>query len=229
MLTHPVAVATDVDDVAVMQDAVEECGGHDVVAEDVAPLLERLVGGEDGGGPFIAPADELEEQHGPGAGVGQVADLVHDEESRMGEDLEPMGEPPGGLGFLQGLDEVGQGAVVEAAPLLSGLEGEGDHKVALAHSRGPEEDHVLVALHEAQLMEALHLVTLDGRLEREVEVLDALDRGKSGRAHGGLEAPVAAKLDLGVEERLERFGTGEAAPVEPRPGWSPGPRGLQAS
>ena len=54
MLAHPVAVAADVDDMAVMHEAVDQGGSHDLVAEDVAPLLEALVGGEDGGCVFVA-------------------------------------------------------------------------------------------------------------------------------------------------------------------------------
>ena len=50
MLPHAVAVAPDVDDVAVVEQPVDERGGHDLVAEEVPALLEALVGGEDGGG-----------------------------------------------------------------------------------------------------------------------------------------------------------------------------------
>jgi hypothetical protein len=37
------------DDVAVVDEPVDQGTGHDVVAKDVAPLLEALVAGEDGG------------------------------------------------------------------------------------------------------------------------------------------------------------------------------------
>ena len=40
VVTHPVAVAADVDDVAVMDEAIDECSGHNVVAQDFAPFLE---------------------------------------------------------------------------------------------------------------------------------------------------------------------------------------------
>ncbi len=46
VLSHPVAVAPDVDDVTVMHQAVDQRTGHDVVAEDLAPFLEGLVGPE---------------------------------------------------------------------------------------------------------------------------------------------------------------------------------------
>mgnify|MGYP001114284387 CR=1 FL=1 len=40
VLTHPVAVAVDVDDMAVVQQAIDERSSHDLVAQDLAPLLE---------------------------------------------------------------------------------------------------------------------------------------------------------------------------------------------
>ena len=64
MLTHPVAVTADIDHVAMMHQAVDQRGGHDLIAQDTAPLLEALVGGQDRGGVFVARVDELEEQHG---------------------------------------------------------------------------------------------------------------------------------------------------------------------
>jgi len=42
VLAHPVAVAADVDDVAMVNEPVDERAGHDVVAEDLAPLVETL-------------------------------------------------------------------------------------------------------------------------------------------------------------------------------------------
>jgi hypothetical protein len=107
VVPHAIAVAADVDDVAVMQEAVDERGGHDVVAEDLAPLLEALVRGEDGGRALVSASHELVEEHGAGAGDGQVADLVDDEKRRIGERLEAVAELARGLGFLERSDEVG--------------------------------------------------------------------------------------------------------------------------
>ena len=47
---HAIAVAPDVDDVAPVEQAVEQRGGHDLVAEDAAPLLEAIVRGQDSRG-----------------------------------------------------------------------------------------------------------------------------------------------------------------------------------
>ena len=110
MPAHAIAVAADVDDVAPVEQAVEQRGGHDLVAEDAAPLLEALVRGQDGRGMSVAPVDELEEEDRTALGDRQVGDLVHDEESRVGEGLETAVEPSRGLGLLEGVDQVGQGA-----------------------------------------------------------------------------------------------------------------------
>ena len=63
MLAHAVAAAADVDDMAVVQQAIDERSGHNLVAQDLAPLLEAFVGREHSGCALIAPVDELEEEH----------------------------------------------------------------------------------------------------------------------------------------------------------------------
>ena len=125
VLPHPVAAAAYVDDMAVMQEAIDECSGHDLVTQDLTPLLEPFVGREDGGCALIAPVDELEEEHGAGRADRQVADLVDDQERGIGEDLEAASQLAGGLGFFERRDEVGQSAVVDSASALSRGDGEG--------------------------------------------------------------------------------------------------------
>ncbi len=43
LMTKAVAVAPDGDDVTVMKQTVDKSGGHDLVTEDRAPLLETFV------------------------------------------------------------------------------------------------------------------------------------------------------------------------------------------
>ena len=50
VLLHPVAAATDVDNMAVVQEPIDEGSGHDLVAQDLTPLLEPFVGREHGVG-----------------------------------------------------------------------------------------------------------------------------------------------------------------------------------
>jgi hypothetical protein len=47
--------------------------------------------------------------------------------------------------------------------------------VCLADARGPEQDHILSALDEAELVQAFDLLTPQRGLEREIEVAELFD------------------------------------------------------
>ncbi len=53
-----VAVAFERDDFGVVDEPVDHRGGDDVVAEDLSPGRERLVGCDDQAGAFVAAGDE---------------------------------------------------------------------------------------------------------------------------------------------------------------------------
>ncbi len=55
---EPVAGAVDGDDVAVVEEPVEDGGGEDFVTEDLAPFAEGLVRGEDDRALLVALGDE---------------------------------------------------------------------------------------------------------------------------------------------------------------------------
>ena len=57
-----VRLTLDVDNGAVMRDAIQDGRGNRNIGKDFIPLGEGLVGGEDGGGFLIASGNELEEQ-----------------------------------------------------------------------------------------------------------------------------------------------------------------------
>src|SRR5690606_15880208 len=63
-MAHPVAVAADRHDMAVVDQPVDQSGSHDVVAEDVTPVLKAFVRGEHGRGVLVTTSHELEEEHG---------------------------------------------------------------------------------------------------------------------------------------------------------------------
>lgn len=67
-----------------VQEAVEDGGGDDTVAEHLAPRTEALAAGQDHRAALIAAADELEEQVGADAVDRQVADLIDDLQARRG-------------------------------------------------------------------------------------------------------------------------------------------------
>ncbi len=92
-----VGVAVDGDDLGVVDEAVDECGGNDIVGEDFAPAAEWHVRGDQDRALFVAAGDELEEQVG-GIGVErQVADLVDDDQPVAAEPFEFGDQAAGGV------------------------------------------------------------------------------------------------------------------------------------
>ena len=52
----------------VVSEAVQQCAGEPFRPEDLGPLVERQVGGDQDGAPFVALAEDLEEQLRTGGG-----------------------------------------------------------------------------------------------------------------------------------------------------------------
>jgi hypothetical protein len=78
---------------AAFEDAVEESFGEMVVMEDLAPVLQALVGREDDGPAIeVAAVDDAVEDVGGVIDVGQVADLVDDEDIRLPVDGGRLGQ-----------------------------------------------------------------------------------------------------------------------------------------
>jgi hypothetical protein len=78
VLTQAITRALDLDDDGVMEKAIEQCGGDDGVAEDLAPFGKAAIGRQNHGAPFVAGIDELEEQIAAAGNDRQVTDLVDD-------------------------------------------------------------------------------------------------------------------------------------------------------
>ena len=114
MILYPVAVAPDLDDVAVVHKTVDESRCHHLVAEHTAPFLEALVRRQHGRGPLVAGVDDLEEEHGAVLVDRHVADLVDHQQGRVRQHAQPPGQVAGRLGLRERLDQPRERAVVDA-------------------------------------------------------------------------------------------------------------------
>ena len=66
-ILEAIGTAADIEDDALVQEPVEDGGGHGLVSgEDAGPVLDALVGGDGGGAASVAIADEAEEEPGIG-------------------------------------------------------------------------------------------------------------------------------------------------------------------
>ena len=111
-VSEPPAFVAGLDDIAVVREAIEECGGHLCIAEDAGPFAEGEVGGDDDRGPLVVPTDEMEEQLAAGLGEGQIAEFVEYDEVEAGQ---IVGKPSLAARTGLGLEPVHQVDDVEEA------------------------------------------------------------------------------------------------------------------
>ena len=79
-MSEPEAVALDDHGVAVVEEPVEHGGGDHLVAKNVAPLGDHLIGGDEHAASLVTAGDELEEEIRGLLLEGQVAELVDDQD-----------------------------------------------------------------------------------------------------------------------------------------------------
>ena len=78
-------MAVHLQDVNVVGESVQQGSGEALGAEDVGPFVEGQVGGDQDGAPFVALAEDLEEQFRAGGGPGHEAQLVDDQKPEAGQ------------------------------------------------------------------------------------------------------------------------------------------------
>jgi hypothetical protein len=104
----------------VVDEAVDHGGGHDGVAEGLAPTIEGLVASDDDRGAFVAGRDELEEQVGSVGSEGDVSDFVDDDERVAPEPGEFGMESSGGASLGEAVDPIGRGGEQDPVAGLAG-------------------------------------------------------------------------------------------------------------
>ena len=77
---------------AVMSEAIEQCGRHFHIAEDAGSFAEAQVCGDEHAGAFVKFAEQVEEQSAAGCAEREIAELVQDDEITTNQ---PLGNLPG--------------------------------------------------------------------------------------------------------------------------------------
>src|SRR2546427_727942 len=141
--SEPIAVALGEQGVAVMQQPIEDRRSEDVIAEDLAPLTDKLVGGDEKAALLVAASDELEEEMRRSLLEGQIAELVEDEELGLGVESELVGELAIELGAGERAEQRGGAGEKHRMTRLDDGASEGDGEVGLADPWRSEEQHIL--------------------------------------------------------------------------------------
>jgi hypothetical protein len=204
-ILEPIAGPVNGDDLAVVQQPVQDGRGQHVVAEHAAPLAEGLVAGQQDGAALIAASHQLEDHVGIGAGQREVADLIDDQRGGLEVGLELLGESPRRLGFLEVADQVVQGGEVDRVAGLAGGDGQADGEHGLADPGWAEEADIRLVLDEAEGGEVADLAGVQVGLEGEVELIEALVVGQARQLQGVGEPPALPHADLFLQQQVDEL------------------------
>lgn len=133
-----------------VDDAVDDRGGHVPVAEHVAPSAGLEVRGEDDAAGLVAVRDDLEQEAGPVDVDGQVAQFVDDDQPGLAYRLELGVQSVVVLGFPQAHDQAGGGEEPHGYHALACEHADRDGQVGLAAADVAVEHEVLGPVDEFQ-------------------------------------------------------------------------------
>ena len=163
MDAHAVAVAADVDDVTVVQQAIDQRRGHHLIAQHLAPLIELLFEVSTveacSWRALISWENSTAPPHPPDSPGGS--------RSRRPPEAPDESAPAGGGPVVQ--RPAPGPAIRSTLPAC--------HSRLGVPTRRPQQDDTHAPSKEPEFVQAIDLVTLDARLEGEVEVGQGLVRG----------------------------------------------------
>src|SRR5215216_6344776 len=168
----------DVEDLGVVEEAVEDRGGEHFVAEELGPLGGRLVRGDDRRAARVAALDDLEEAVGVLAPERQKAGLVEDQELRALQLGELRGQLAERVRLPEPSDQVVERRVANEVAAPQRLHPEPHRQVALADAGGPEDQERDAPLDEAQRPEFTQAFGVELGLEGGVEFVERLVVGQ---------------------------------------------------
>ena len=140
----------EAEDPAVVDDAVDDRGGHVPVAEHVAPSAGLEVRGGDDAAGLVAVRAGLEQKPGPVDVDGQVAELVDDDQPGPAYRLELGVQSVVVLGLPQAHDQAGGGEEPHGYHALACEHADRDGQVGLAAADVAVEHEVLGPVDEFQ-------------------------------------------------------------------------------
>ena len=109
-----------------LEEAVEDGPGDSRIPEDLAPILQGAVGGEDDGAPLVAAGERREEVLGGGGRQAAHARVFDNQEVHLPEAADELPAGAGSLGLSQVLDQVEGGATEGGLAGLDGGQGEAE-------------------------------------------------------------------------------------------------------
>lgn len=198
----------DLHHVRMVDEPIEDGGSDRIVIEDLAPILERAVCGEDHGALFVTVGHDLEEKVGAILVERQEAQLIDDEEFRRAETVDGARKRVIGLGGGEGIDEIGGGDPEGFNFFLTGGVGKCQGDVGLADAGGTNENEIGIGVDEIEGEGIEDERFGNGGGMGPVERIQSFDAGDPCVFQSSADDAFMAKGILGREEPCEKFQMG---------------------
>src|SRR4051794_1736626 len=182
------------DDIAVVGKPVEHGGGHLGVTEDLRPIGECQVGGDQQRCILVELADQMEQQLAAGLAERQITKLIDDNEIVAQQLLGQTATASGSLLLLELVDQIDE--IEEAAPGAGADNGCGhcDAEMGLAGAGSADEDGVALGIKESAGGEFAYLAFIDWCIGKDeaVEILEHRELRTTDAIADGAGLPVGA-------------------------------------
>ena len=149
-LPSAIAAAFNEKDLDVVGQSVDQCDGARGVGKDGVPALEWEVGGDQQGAVLVAPTDELEDQVGGACVVGEISELIDDQQHWACVVPQAAFERAGGLLSVEVKQQVGGGGEESGVSGEDGLVGNVLRQHCFPQALRTNEDDVLATGEEIE-------------------------------------------------------------------------------
>ena len=210
---EPPAGVAGLDDVVMVGQAVEHGSGHLGIAEDLRPIGECQVGGDEQRGVLVEFADQVEQQLAAGLAERQIAEFIDDDEIVAQQRLGQPAAAPGGLLLFE---LVGQIDEVEEPASGTGADhrrGETDAQIRLPSTGAADKDRIAPGVQECAGGKFAHQALIDRRVGKD-ELVEVLEHRELGAADAIADRARLAVRAFGPEqagdERIDLITSGQA-------------------
>ncbi|KAG5735224.1 hypothetical protein E4T56_gene17581, partial [Termitomyces sp. T112] len=139
---------------------------------------------------------QLEEEIGAARRDGQIADFIHDQQRSTGVEADFLGQSPLALGLGKRLDQLGQRAAVDTAPGPDGSHADGSGQMGFSRAGRPEKMKHFGPVDKLELRQRGDAMSVERRLEGEVEAFNGFDRQETRGAQRHADAPPFAQVQF---------------------------------
>ena len=206
---HPVAAALELDDLGVVEEAIEHRAGGGGVAEQLPPVLDGTVGADHRRPRLVPPGEDLEEVLGGRRWQATHAEILDHDQADPGQSLDQLAAGPQGRGLGQVLDEVEGGAVMDGVAGVDRRQRQAQADMALADAGWPDEQDAGALGDEAAGGQVDDQRFGHLGVEAPVEVVEGLHLGQPRLLDAPLQEPVLPTVELILHQQVEEVDVGK--------------------